>query len=96
MAAVRRYMPLQILMSLNELAVPSLTALLDAGADIEARDAAGRTPLHLAAAWNGGPARIEALLAVGADIGARSQDGWTPLHLAASMVYDGLSSGDRE
>ena len=63
-----------------------VTALLDAGADIEARDRWGRTPLHhtAGAGWHS-PGVITALLDAGADIKARDGNGQTPLHKAAAI-----------
>ena len=52
--------------------------LLDAGADIEARDRWGRTPLHWAALFSKNPAVITALLDAGADPKARNATGKTP------------------
>jgi hypothetical protein len=57
--------------------------LAHAGADPNARDSDGLTPLHRAVAWNPDPAVTRALLAAGADPGARIVGGFTPLHLAA-------------
>ena len=63
--------------------VEDVTACLDAGADVKARDEFGYTPLHRAARFNEKPAVIEALLAAGANIEARDEFGYTPLHQAA-------------
>lgn len=60
-----------------------IAMLLDHGADIEARDAAGGSPLYHAAAHNSNPGVIALLLDRGADIEARSLPGWTPLQVAA-------------
>jgi ankyrin repeat protein len=49
-------------------------ALLAAGADPNAADAAGQTPLTLAA-WRGQPCVVGVLLAAGADLGARTRAG---------------------
>lgn len=57
---------------------------LRCGADIEAKDDGGWTPLHFAAAFNKDPAVIQALLDAGADIEAKSDRGTTPLHAAAN------------
>ena len=60
--------------------------LLWAGADPDARDERGRTPLY-AAAHSDRPAAIRALLKAGADPDAVTDDGASPLHAAA--VYAG-------
>jgi ankyrin repeat protein len=55
--------------------------LLDAGADIKARDHVRRTPLHLAADWGNAPlARL--LVSCGADVNAVDHEDSTPLHEA--------------
>src|SRR5690606_7169163 len=54
--------------------VGTLVAL---GADLEARDAAGATPLMIAAG-HGSVDGIQALIAAGADLDARDYDAWTP------------------
>ena len=64
-----------------------LQALLDAGADFNARDQFGQSPLHAAAAINPNPAVTNALLNAGADINVRDDIGLTPLHFAASSGY---------
>ena len=55
-----------------------ITALLDAGADLKARDEGGETPLHWAAEEGESPAIITALLDAGADLKARDSLGETP------------------
>ncbi|KAL2816572.1 hypothetical protein BDW59DRAFT_177316 [Aspergillus cavernicola] len=56
--------------------------LLDAGADIEASDEDGYTPLDYAA-WEGRHEAVKFLLDCGADHTASANDGFTPLHSAA-------------
>lgn len=63
--------------------VDDVRRLVRAGADLNARDADGLTPLHRAAAWNPDPAVTRTLLGAGADVGTRIVGGFTPLHLAA-------------
>jgi type 1 glutamine amidotransferase len=57
--------------------------LLDAGANVDARDRSARTPLHLAVE-RGNLALVQALLARRARPNERDRNGWTPLHLAAA------------
>lgn len=54
------------------------------GADINARDNQGRTPLHVAAHRGNKNEGLKTLLALRPDINARDNDGATPLHLAAA------------
>ena len=57
-------------------------ALLAAGADVQARDRSGYTPLHAAAALNKNPTVLELLLLAGADPDARNSNDETALDLA--------------
>lgn len=59
--------------------------LIDGGADVNAKDAEGNTPLHGAAAA-GKQELIELLLAHGADPNAANKDGVTPLYSAARHI----------
>ena len=64
--------------------VQDVTACLDAGAGVNARDGLGISLLHWTAQFNADPAALEMLLAAGADLGAPDNlVGYTPLHLAA-------------
>ena len=58
--------------------------LVSFGADINARDLQGRTPLHYAAERGNKNDGLKTLLALKPDINARDNDGVTPLHLAAA------------
>ena len=62
--------------------VEGLSALLAAGAEVNAMDGDGLTPLHLAAE-NCHSNVVALLLAKGAKINVTAQDHATPLHLAA-------------
>ncbi len=59
-----------------------VTSLVNHGANPNARDAIGMTPLHYAA-YRGEPAVAEALIAGGADLDVKDSMGMTPLHAAA-------------
>ncbi|SAY38943.1 ankyrin repeat domain-containing protein, partial [Candidatus Synechococcus spongiarum] len=56
---------------------------LNAGADIEARDELGWTPLHWAAHSSDSPAVVKALLDADANLEAKDELGWTPMNRAA-------------
>ena len=59
----------------------NITALLKAGANVNARDDDGETPLHDAAAF-GASVNVKALLDEGADGRAKSNSGQTPFDYA--------------
>ena len=76
--------------------------LIAAGADVQAANLGGFTPLHTACENDSLPA-VEALLAApGTDLNAASGDGSTPLHLAKSkavalaLVRAGAAAGLRD
>ena len=58
---------------------------LGTGADPNARDDYGFTPLHRAAVFSETPEVITALVNAGADLNARTEFGLTPLHRAAAF-----------
>ena len=68
--------------------VAAVRAALAAGADVEARDAIGATPLLVAAAANPNTSVLAALLDAGADVTAVDTYGWTALHRAAFLQDD--------
>jgi outer membrane protein OmpA-like peptidoglycan-associated protein len=64
-----------------------VTALLAKGADVNARDGHGNTPLMLTAGMNGSRQIVEALLAKGADVKAVNEVKQTALYLAARRGF---------
>ncbi len=72
-----------------------LTLLLDAGADVNARQHGGFTPI-LETAQNGNLAATQLLLARGADAQARADDGQTALSFALEGGHDAVASLLRE
>ena len=60
----------------------AIEVLLKAGADINARDKGGWTPLMRAARWNQNPEVIEVLLKAGANARAKDKQGKTALDYA--------------
>jgi ankyrin repeat protein len=60
----------------------TIYALIQAGADVNARNEEGETPLYIAAE-EGNSEIIAALMEAGADVNAPDDGGWTPLHVAA-------------
>ena len=68
-----------------------ITALIEGGADPNARAQYGATPLHRAAYFNSNPSVITALIEGGADPGAGMRGeymGLTPLHAAAEVSFN--------
>lgn len=61
-----------------------IATLVEANADVMARNYEGTRPLHAAAANNGNPDVVAMLLDAGADIEARDASGQTALYLAAA------------
>lgn len=56
--------------------------IVEAGANLEAKDGNGWTFLHYAARW-GHDEKVQVLIEAGAYLEARDNGGWTPLHYAA-------------
>ena len=66
----------------RELSAADVSRLLEAGADIHARNENGWMPLHLAVSQSETLSVVSVLLEAGADVHARNENGWTPLHHA--------------
>ena len=66
--------------------VKKVSRLLDNGADVNAKDKIGNTPLHYTAGWGHKDVAAlliaELLIAKGADVNDKNNDGDTPLHIA--------------
>ena len=71
----------------EKISVENLRRHLAEGADIDARDESGNTPLHFAAERSSACA-VRALIDAGADVNARANNNATPLHLAAKTRDD--------
>ena len=82
----QRHTPLHLAVRWNEL--PMVEILMKAGADLEARQGGGGTPLHEAAWSSDDPAVFQALLQAGADVNALDNDWNTPLHGLARFNSD--------
>jgi ankyrin repeat protein len=87
----------ELILAAKENNVPEVCRLLTAGADVNAKDSKGETPLHWACR-NGRVQIVKELLEHGADIEAKDNDGDTPLHWACcsgrlAVVNELLSRG---
>jgi ankyrin repeat protein len=64
----------------------AISALVDKGADVNAKDQSGRTAL-MEAAFGGHVETVQALIERGADVNAKDHSGWTALMEAASKGH---------
>ena len=65
--------------------VAQVQQAIKAGADVNARNEWGSTPLMYAAGFNTNPDVLSVLIKAGADVNARNERGWTPLMYAAGF-----------
>lgn len=74
--------------------VEDVAALIKEGADVNAVNSEGETPLHLATeesagnTWNDGAEKAKLLIDAGADIEAKDSNGWQAIHIAAHSMFD--------
>ena len=74
--------------------IESLTLLLKAGADVNAKDPRGLTPLHEAARWGWNDV-VQFLVANGADLAAKDNRGNTPVDSALGKAGGNSRGGQR-
>jgi hypothetical protein len=74
--------------------IESLKLLLQAGGDINAKDARGLTPLHEAARWGWNDV-VQFLVANGADVNAKDSRGNTPVESALGKAGGNSRGGQR-
>ncbi|BET33542.1 MULTISPECIES: ankyrin repeat domain-containing protein [Wolbachia] len=76
----------ELLDAVRTLNMKEIVRLIEAGADINAKDKNERTPLH-AAAEHSSTKAVKVLIEAGADINAKDKNERTPLHIAAVKGY---------
>lgn len=72
-----------------------VTLLIERGAEVNAKDTSGESPLHLLSGADGGDAPEETaaiLISKGAEIDSKNLFGWTPLHNAVMEDQKELAS----
>jgi ankyrin repeat protein len=82
-APASKALPPELAKAIRDGDLKAVRAQLDAGVDVNARDANGNTPLLLAAVY-AGPDCVELLITKGADVDAKNKLGATPLVRAAT------------